>query len=162
MSVSRISTTGILAAAITGGVLTFTGAATAEVPGPVPATPAISAAANVAVPSQPILTRGSPAPPEAPPATVPSRSGAAPAQALQWIEAHSIVDVARVRSSPVNGRIIAGMPRGAGLWTSCRRLASDGYWWAWVAYNDRGDHWVAGWTRGDLVRMVRPNTLPSC
>ena len=62
MSVSRIATPGILAAAITSGLLTFIGTADADLPGPVSAS-ASSAAVNVAILSQPVLTRGSPAPP---------------------------------------------------------------------------------------------------
>ena len=81
---------------------------------------------------------------------------------LQWIEAHAIANGARIRSTPINGTVVAVMPYGDVVWTSCRRFARDGWWWAWVAYNDWGNHWVSGWTRGDLVRMVRPYTLPSC
>lgn len=105
-----------------------------------------------------------PAPPAAAgPANGRAATGRAQAAATyEWIEAHTIASGVRIRTSPVTGRILGTMPYGADMWVSCIRAGSDGYYWAWVAYQNPYGTWTAGWSRGDMERMVRGVILPHC
>ncbi|MFJ9782569.1 hypothetical protein ACIRSS_23510 [Amycolatopsis sp. NPDC101161] len=67
------------------------------------------------------------------------------ATAQGWIAVIATADGARIRSRPVDGRVLGTIGYGAGFWVSCTRGASDGHAWGW-SYR-AGTY---GWVRGDL------------
>lgn len=160
-----------LCALVTGGAITTASSASADTTSGARIT---STVADLRVPGEAVADQNTPAiAPDgtqaystktliAPPRTVGATPGAAQAAASHpWQAARTIASGVRIRTRPVNGAVLALMPREAGMWISCQARGFDGSMWDWVAYNP-GNRWIYGYTYFDYVELNHDAYVPPC